>query len=116
MQWVEKIPALEVLNLYDTHVTDKGLAGLASLKKLRRVYVWRANVTDAGIAALRKQLPRLDIVRAEAIPHIPAAAAMSPAATRPSPVPVTKTPPAAPAKASPSQAASATPGPNSGPK
>ncbi len=111
LQWVEKVPALEVLNLYDTHVTDKGLAGLASLKKLRRVYVWRANVTDAGIAALRKQLPRLDIVRAEAIPHIPAAAAMSPAATRPSPVPVTKTPPAAPAKASPSQAASATPGP-----
>jgi uncharacterized membrane protein len=77
LQWVESLPELEVINLYNTHVTDKGLERLESLKKLRRVYLWRTNVTDAGVQALRKRMPQVDVIRAEAVPNIPAAPAMT---------------------------------------
>ena len=81
---------LEVLNLYDTHVTDRGLAALAPLKKLKRLYVWRTAATDGGEVALRKQLPKLEIVKAEPIPHLrPASAApMVVAAASPTPKPL----------------------------
>jgi uncharacterized membrane protein len=91
LQWVGNLPALEVLNLYNTHVTDKGLSRLASLKKLRRVYVWRTQVTEAGVQALHKRLPQLDIVRAEAVPKIPAPAPMG---TSGAPRPAKSAPPA----------------------
>ncbi len=77
---------LEVLGLYGTGVTDRGVAEIAKLKKLRILDLSGTRVTDAGIArlaaldklerldltgtrvseragsALKKQLPRLDII------------------------------------------------------
>ena len=85
---IKMLPNLEVLNLYNTRVTDKGLAGLSSLKKLRKLYVWRTAVTDAGESALRKDNPKLEVVKAEPIPKI-APPAPTKAATAATPAPVT---------------------------
>ena len=53
---------LESLNLYGTRVTDAGLAPLAALPRLRRVYLWQTGVTPAGVERLRASAPRLEIV------------------------------------------------------
>ena len=45
-------------------MTDAGLKHLEGLKKLRRVYLWQAAVTDAGVAALKAAIPEVQIVRA----------------------------------------------------
>ena len=85
---IKTLPKLEMLNLYDTHVTDQGLAGLASLKKLRRLYLWRTAATDAGEKTLQKQLPKLQIVKADPLPNPPP---MPLAVSKPSTPPPTAT-------------------------
>ena len=82
---IKLLPRLEVLNLYDTHITDGGLAVLAPLQKLRRLYVWRTAVTVAGEARLHKLLPNLEIMAADPIPKL--AAAAPPAASSAVPTP-----------------------------
>ena len=52
---------LESLNLYGT-VTDAALAPLASMLRLRRVYLWETAVTAAGVERLRAAAPKLEIV------------------------------------------------------
>ena len=93
---ITKLSQLEVLNLYDTRVTDKGVDALAPLKKLKRLYLWRTAVTDRGEAALRKQLPKLEIVKAEPIPSLRPAATPSmvvaAAAPRTTPAPSASSP------------------------
>ena len=54
---VDNLPELQVINFYDTHVTDAGLERLATAGKLRRIYAWRTKVTDAGIRKLTRQKP-----------------------------------------------------------
>ena len=100
LRGIDTLSNLEVLNLYNTRVTDKGVATLAPLKKLKRLYVWRTAVTDAGESALHKQLPKLEIVKAEPIPNprpVPASTPMVVAAAAPKPPAVAATPlPASP--------------------
>ena len=60
------LTSLTYLNLYDTHITDAGLIHLKGLTKLYelRLRVFRANqITDAGIAELKKALPECNFNR-----------------------------------------------------
>jgi len=52
VQWVD---------LRDTQVTDAGLAYLHSLQGLKGVWLFRAPVTSAGLATLRRSIPHLHI-------------------------------------------------------
>jgi len=56
---------LEYLNIYSTAVTDAGLKHLEGLKKLKKLYVWETKVTDDGVAALKKALPDLQVIRGQ---------------------------------------------------
>jgi len=49
---------LQDLNISATEVTDKGLKELAVLKNLQRLTTWGTKATAAGVAALRKELPK----------------------------------------------------------
>ena len=46
-----------------TRVTDVGLDELAVLVNLERLYLYETKTTDAGIARLRKALPKCAIPR-----------------------------------------------------
>jgi Leucine-rich repeat (LRR) protein len=54
---------LTYLNIYGTQVTDAGLPQFAGLTNLKSLYVFETKVTDAGIAALKKSLPNVTIVK-----------------------------------------------------
>ena len=54
---------LTYLNLYGTVVTDAGLKSLYGLKKLQKIYLWQTKVTDAGVDALKKAIPKLQVIR-----------------------------------------------------
>jgi hypothetical protein len=56
------LPALESVNLYATKVTDAGVARLATLGNLRRLYLWQAAVQPETTAALKEKLPNLEVV------------------------------------------------------
>jgi hypothetical protein len=59
---VAALENLESLYLWQMPVTDAGLKELAGLKSLRRLgLVFDPQVTDAGVAALRKELPKCQI-------------------------------------------------------
>jgi hypothetical protein len=58
-------------------VTDQGVLKLGSLKQLRRLYLWKTPVTEAGAAALKKVLPQLEIIRESPMPASPQPAASS---------------------------------------
>ena len=47
-----------------TKVTDKGLSHLRELKQLQFLSLFETRVTDAGVAALQKSLPRASIAHA----------------------------------------------------
>jgi hypothetical protein len=49
------------LNLFGTAVSDAGVENLKGLSELRHLYVWQTKVTDAGVAALKKALPNVDV-------------------------------------------------------
>ena len=51
------------LDLSYTEVTDVGLKELAGLKSLQSLYLGGTQVTDAGVAELRKALPACRIIR-----------------------------------------------------
>jgi hypothetical protein len=51
------------VDLNDTKVTDAGLQHLKGLKHLRRLDVRKTNVTEAGVADLRRALPGAEILR-----------------------------------------------------
>ena len=51
------------LNLVGTSIGDAGLAHLSGLKQLQRLYIMQTKVTDAGVAALTKANPALQINR-----------------------------------------------------
>ncbi|HBF16996.1 MAG TPA: ribonuclease inhibitor, partial [Verrucomicrobiales bacterium] len=53
---------LEWLNLWGTQVTDLGLMKLKDLSKLRKIYLWQSKVTEKGAAALKKELPDLEVI------------------------------------------------------
>ena len=49
------------LNLYNTKVTDAGLASLKDMKFLYKLYAWQSGVTEKGAAELKKALPNIDV-------------------------------------------------------
>jgi len=53
---------LETLGLNNTEVTDDGLAYLKDLTKLKLLYLSGAQVTEEGVADLKRALPGLKIV------------------------------------------------------
>ena len=59
---IKGLKGLTYLNLYGTAVTDAGLTHLTGLTNLAHLYVWQSKVTAAGADALKKALPKLDIV------------------------------------------------------
>lgn len=63
LKHLRNMPDLEFLDLSMTPVTDEGLAHLHGLKSLTRIDLDNTRVTDAGVSALQKALPRLNIER-----------------------------------------------------
>jgi len=63
MQHLAGLKDLKYLNLYGTEITDKTLVQLVGLKNLQRLYVWQTGVTDEGVTKLKKQLPKLQVMR-----------------------------------------------------
>ena len=56
---------LTILNLsqsFRQKVTDRGLKSISSLKSLKEIYLWGSEVTENGVAALRKELPEAKII------------------------------------------------------
>ena len=49
------------IHLYNTKVTDAGLASLKNMKFLRKVYGWQSGITEKGAAELKKALPNVDV-------------------------------------------------------
>jgi internalin A len=58
---VAGLKSLQRLYLNHTEVTDKGLKELAVLKNLQTLTMWGTKATAAGVAALRKDLPKCNI-------------------------------------------------------
>jgi hypothetical protein len=44
-----------------TQISDRGLLTLAKIKSLKRVYLWQTRVTEKGVAQLKKMRPDLSI-------------------------------------------------------
>jgi len=57
------LTGLQVLILIKTQVTDAGLVHLEDLTRLERLYFGNTQVTRAGYAALKAELPKLDVTR-----------------------------------------------------
>jgi hypothetical protein len=49
------------LNLYNTSISDRGLNALYNSKQLKKIYLWKTNVTQVGLNALSLQIPKLNI-------------------------------------------------------
>jgi hypothetical protein len=58
----EWMPHLEWLELSDTQVTDAGLRSIVGLKHLRRLDVRKTKVTAAGAEELHRALPGVEIL------------------------------------------------------
>ena len=59
MKNLSELRNLEYLNLYQTQVSNKGLAHLSGLKKLQKIFLWDTKVTADGVRRLQESLPRL---------------------------------------------------------
>ncbi len=55
---------LEVLTLNGTMITDTGLTHLRAVHKLRKLELKDTQTTDAGVAALQKANPGLNVIPA----------------------------------------------------
>jgi hypothetical protein len=58
---LENLYYLEYLNLYGTPINDKDLQQLATLKNLKKLFVWQTMVTEEGAIQLQKALPGLEV-------------------------------------------------------
>ncbi|CAF5109980.1 unnamed protein product, partial [Rotaria magnacalcarata] len=56
----EHLNQLEILNLSETPVTDKGLTYLANMKMLRKLNLNSTNISDLAILILQESLPTLE--------------------------------------------------------
>ncbi|MBU6402850.1 MAG: ribonuclease inhibitor, partial [Verrucomicrobia bacterium] len=64
---LRRLVNLTYLNLFDTPVTDAGVAALTSLTNLKHLYIWQSKITEAGAAKLRRALPGLEVVGGESL-------------------------------------------------
>lgn len=63
LSFVVKIQSLESLSLYGSRLSDRDLAMLGQLKRLRHLNLVGTGVSEAAVAALRQQNPGLRIYR-----------------------------------------------------
>lgn len=63
MEPLESLTSLQQLELYDNHVTDKGLKYFKGLRNLRRLNLTHTKVTDKGVQELQQALPNCKIER-----------------------------------------------------
>ena len=59
---VATLKNLTLLDLESTQVTDTGLKHLVALERLTFLNLHDTQVTEAGVKALRKALPRCEII------------------------------------------------------
>jgi hypothetical protein len=59
---LKALSQLETLDLSGTKVTADGLAALAGLKRLRIVWIQRCDISKSELTALKKKLPKCNIV------------------------------------------------------
>jgi hypothetical protein len=57
LAFLSKLPQLSVLDLEETHVTIDGIAQLAKLQKLKQIHLYGTAVTDEEFMALKKRVP-----------------------------------------------------------
>ena len=57
MTQLKGLEKLEYLNVYGTAVTDAALKDVATLKSLKKLFVWETKVTEAGEEPLKAALP-----------------------------------------------------------
>lgn len=62
LQSLKGLKNLECINLFNTKVTDESLALFASIKSLKKIYLWQSTISVSGIADLRRKAPFLYIV------------------------------------------------------
>lgn len=62
LEYFSKIESLQLLNLSHTQITDKGLMKLQRLKNLKTVNVEFTGVTKGGVAAFKKDRPKVQII------------------------------------------------------
>ncbi len=60
---VHYLPQLRQIDLFETEVTDRGLAVLAQAGSLERVYLQSDLISDSAIAAAKAQRPTFDVQR-----------------------------------------------------
>jgi hypothetical protein len=63
LELVARVPHLRELDLRQTEVSDAGLRHLHGVRTLRRIFLERSFVSNAGVAALRKALPACEVRR-----------------------------------------------------
>ncbi|HEY6563098.1 MAG TPA: discoidin domain-containing protein, partial [Pirellulaceae bacterium] len=59
---------LEYLNLYGTTVSEASVQALGQLRELKQLYVWQTQLTDDGLAQLRKLLPDAAVISSVSLP------------------------------------------------
>ena len=62
LRHLSALPALRVLDLTGSRVTDAALPRVASLRRLEVVYLQSTQVSGAGVERLREECPRLKVV------------------------------------------------------
>lgn len=62
MQVLARVKSLKTLRLTSTAITDKGARRLQRMKKLRTLIFYHSHVSEECVVALRKQMPKCDIL------------------------------------------------------
>jgi hypothetical protein len=63
LEVVARVPHLRELDLRQTRIKDAGLRHLYGVRTLRRVFMERSWVSNAGVQALQKELPECEVRR-----------------------------------------------------
>ena len=63
LKYLDAFPALTLLSLAHTQVSDAGVVYLKRLRNLKRISLLDTQVTTAGVRELREALPQVQIQR-----------------------------------------------------
>ncbi len=59
---IENLLFLEVLNVYNTHLTENSLESIAKIKSLKKLYLWRTEIKSESLEPLKSQLSSTEII------------------------------------------------------